>query len=126
MEHHSPSVESSVTTCPSNSLVRHLFEDLCLPLFFLARNLNFPMKMAVIQLPNFFHPFHKTREFLKLCPLVVSHPHRHIKLNKCFICRHTILRGLNRLSVWQREDAFRAALSQNLHSKNSTWLERLV
>src|SRR5512138_2306389 len=91
MEHHAPSIEGAASTCPGNSLVRHLFEDLCLPLFFLARDPSFPMKMAVVQLPNFFHPFHEPREFLKLCPLIVSRPHRHIKLNECFVRRHAIL-----------------------------------
>ena len=49
------------------------------------------MQTPVIELMGFFHLFHETWEFLKLRPLIIGGPHRHIDVNGCCNGRYMLL-----------------------------------
>ncbi len=76
-----------------DALVRRLLGDFRNLLFFLLPDLGFPMQMTLIRLMEFLHPFHEPVKFLKLRPLVVRGPHRHIDFTEflngqlaCLLC----------------------------------------
>src|SRR4029453_906052 len=64
--------------CPSNALVRHLFQDLGLPLTAYTGDLGNPFQAVITELRDALDTTHELRKVLKLRPLVVCRAYRHI------------------------------------------------
>ena len=76
---------------PRDALVRHLVDDLGVPLGAAAADVRDPVQARVVELPHLLDALHELRELLELRPLVVGRAHGHVELTRLLDRRQAAL-----------------------------------